>query len=252
MGKLTGQVALITGAASGMGKAQAIAFAKEGAKVIAVDLNEVGVNEVVSQIREKNGDAIALKANVANRTEVKEIVKEGIRKFGKVDILSNTAGILDDYAPTLETSEELWDRIINVNLKSMFFITNEVLPQMIERGKGTVINIASIAGLVAGGGGAAYTTSKHGVIGFTKQLSFDYGPKGIKANAICPGAILTGMSKDILNNPNSPTYETIKSVPAGRYGEAEEVATLAVFLASDESNFIHGAAIPIDGGWTAK
>lgn len=250
--KLKDKVALITGAASGMGRAQAELFAKKGAKVIAADINLEGVTKVAEKISADGGEALPVKVDISSVDEVKKMVRKGLERFGQIDVLSNTAGILDNYAPTLETSEELWDRIFNINLRGMFLVTNEVLPQMIEKGRGTVINIASIAGFVAGGGGAAYTSAKHGVVGYTKQLSFDYGGKGIKANAIAPGAIETGMTKDILKDGNREVMEAIRSVPAGRHGQPEEVAQLALFLASDDSDFIHGAVIPIDGGWIVR
>ncbi|WP_210364266.1 3-oxoacyl-ACP reductase [Bacillus sp. REN3] len=252
MGKLDGKVAFITGAASGMGQAQAELFAKEGAKVIAADLNFEGVTRVTENLASQNLDVFGVEIDVGNLDSVKAAVKAGLDKYGKIDILSNTAGILDAYAPTLETSEELWDRIMNVNLKGVYRVTNQVLPQMIERGKGTVINIASIAAFVAGGGGAAYTAAKHGIAGYTKQLSFDYGHKGIKVNAIAPGAIETGMTKQIFEEGSAEVMEAVNSVPAGRYGQPEEVAQLALFLASEDSDFIHGAIMPIDGGWLVK
>lgn len=249
--KLDGNVFLVTGAASGMGRAQAKLFANEGAKVIAGDINLEGVKEVTEDIVSNGGEALAVEMDISNRDSIQRAVKEGINKFGHIDILSNTAGILDDYAPTLDTSEDLWDKIMNINLKGVYLVTNEVLPQMVDRGKGTVINIASIAAFVAGGGGAAYTAAKHGIAGYTKQLSFDYGPKGIKANAIAPGAIETGMTKDIFSG-DAAVMESVRSVPAGRYGYPEEIANLALFLASDDSDFMHGAVVPVDGGWTVK
>lgn len=252
MGKLDNKVGFITGAGSGMGRAQAFLFAKEGAKVIAADINLDGVNEVVELINAKGGDALAVYIDVSNKASVEAAVNEGLKKYGRIDILSNTAGILDGYAPTLETSEELWDRTININLKGVYFVTNAVLPQMIENGQGTVINIASIAAFVAGGGGAAYTASKHAIAGYTKQLSFDYGGKGIKANAIAPGAIETGMTKQIFEEGSADVMEAVNSVPAGRYGQAEEIANVALFLASEDSSFMHGAIVPVDGGWLVK
>lgn len=250
--KLQGRVALVTGAASGMGQAQAVLFAKEGAKVIAADINMDGVKKVAEEIQAAGGEALAIQVDVSDLDSIKSGVKAGLDRFGKIDILSNTAGILDGYAPTLETSEELWDRIMNINLKGVYRMTNAVLPQMIENGKGTVINVASIASFVAGGGGAAYTAAKHGIAGYTKQLSFDYGPKGIKVNAIAPGAVETGMTKAIFEEGSADVMDAVNSVPAGRYGQPEEVANLALFLASDDSDFIHGAVMPIDGGWTIK
>ncbi|MFC4022303.1 3-oxoacyl-ACP reductase [Oceanobacillus longus] len=252
MGKLDNKVAFITGAGSGMGKAQSVLFAKEGAKVIAADINFDGVQKVVDQIKADGGEAVAIEIDVSKKSSVATAVDKGLEEFGRIDILSNTAGILDGYAPTLETSEELWDRIMNINLKGVYQVTNAVLPQMIERGDGIVINIASIAAFVAGGGGAAYTAAKHGIAGFTKQLSFDYGSKGIRANAIAPGAIETGMTKEIFAEGSAEVMESVNSVPAGRYGQPEEIANVALFLASDDSSFMHGAIVPVDGGWLVK
>ena len=249
--KLQGKTVLVTGAASGMGKAQGLLFAKEGANVIVADIDKDGLDQVVKEISSNGGQAIGVAGDISKTDDVREIVQKGVEEFGTIDVLSNTAGVLDDFTPSLETSEELWDKIFDVNLKGMFLLTNEVLPYMIEKEDGVIINISSIAGSVAGGGGAAYTSSKHAVVGYTKQLSLDYGKKGIRANSIAPGAISTGMTKDILKD-DSPVIETIKDTPAARYGEAEEVAYLALFLASDESKFIHGADIPIDGGWLVK
>lgn len=252
MGKLDNKVVLVTGAASGMGRAEALLFAKEGAKVIATDLYLDGVEKVAEEIKAQGGDVLPLQIDVSCLDSIEKGVKAALDKYGRIDVLSNTAGILDAYAPTLETSEELWDKIMDVNLKGIYRMTNAVLPQMVERGKGVVINVASIASFVAGGGGAAYTTAKHGIVGYTKQLSYDYGPKGIRANAIAPGAVETGMTKEILSDPNAPVMEHVNSVPAGRHGQPEEIAQLALFLASDDSDFIHGAIIPIDGGWIVR
>lgn len=252
MGKLDNKVAFITGAGSGMGKAQSILFAKEGAKVVAADINYDGVQAVVEEIKNDGGEALAVKTDVSNAESIETAVKKAIDSYGQIDILSNTAGILDDYAPTLETSEELWDRIMNINLKGTYRVTNAVLPQMVERGEGAIINIASIAAFVAGGGGAAYTAAKHGIAGYTKQLSFDYGPKGIKANAIAPGAVETGMTKEMFAEGKAEVMDSVNSVPAGRYGMPEEIATAALFLASEDSSFVHGAILPVDGGWIVK
>ncbi|MBW5903052.1 glucose 1-dehydrogenase [Staphylococcus haemolyticus] len=249
MGKLDGKVAFITGAGSGMGKAQVILYASEGAKVIIADINEETVNQTASDIKAHGGEALPVTIDVSNKESVDHAVKQGVEAFGTINILSNTAGILDDYKPTLETSEELWDRIININLKGTYLVTNAVLPHMIDNGKGTVINIASIGAFVTGGGGAAYTSAKHGIAGYTKQLSFDYGLKGIKANAIAPGAVDTGMTHAMFEEGSADVMKKTNSVPAGRYGQPEEIAQLSLFLASDDSDFIHGSIIPIDGGW---
>ncbi|MCK9535829.1 MAG: 3-oxoacyl-ACP reductase [Pseudomonas sp.] len=252
MKRLKNKVALITGAGSGMGQAQAKLFAQQGAKVIAADINMDGLEQTVAAIQAEGGDAYAVQIDVAKQSSVQAGVKSGLDHYGQIDILSNTAGILDDYKPTLDTSEELWDRIMGVNLKGLYYMTNAVLPQMLERGQGVIINFGSIASFVAGGGGAAYTAAKHAVAGYTKQLSFDYGQKGIRANVIAPGAIETGMTKEIFAEGAAEVMESVNSVPAGRYGQPEEVANLALFLASDEASFMHGAIIPVDGGWLVK
>ena len=252
MKRLENKVALITGAGSGMGRAQAVLFAEEGARIIAADINMDGLKKTVEDIEKKGGSAFAVEIDVSDKSSVEEGVRKGLEKYGKIDILSNTAGILDDYKPTLDTPEELWDKIMSVNLKGVYFLTNAVLPQMIEREEGTIVNIASIAAFVAGGGGAAYTSAKHAIGGYTKQLSFDYGKKGIRVNAIAPGAVETGMTKEIFEEGSADVMDAVKSVPAGRYGQPEEIARVALFLVSEESSFMHGAIVPVDGGWIVK
>ena len=243
---LKDKVALITGGASGMGKAEALAFAAKGAKVVVADINYDGAKKVVNEIVENGGAALALQVNMTNSDEINDMVQDILNEFGQIDILVNNAGIFDKYKTSLETSEEDWDFFFNINLKSAFLLTNLVLPEMISRGNGTIINISSVAGLVAGKGGAAYTASKHGLIGYTKHLASVYASKGIKVNAICPGTIITPLTKDILENI------PVDQIPAGRFGQQEEVAELAVFLASDQAKFMNGTAIPIDGGFTIQ
>ncbi|WP_077612505.1 SDR family NAD(P)-dependent oxidoreductase [Clostridium sp. Marseille-P2415] len=255
--KLSGKVALITGAASGMGKAQALLFAENGAKVIAADINLEGVTNVANEISSKGGKALAVQVNLTDLNSIKEMVRSGQEEFGQIDIVSNTAGIYDYCAPSLETSEEAWDRLMDVNVKAPYRISNLILPQMIERGKGVIINIASCSGLLAGGGGAGYTASKHAVIGYTKQLSCDYGPKGIKVNAICPGLIETPMVTPMINGEageaaGEAIMAQVRATPAQRFAQPVEVAQLALFLASEDSDFIHGSAVVIDGGYTIK
>ncbi|MCQ6276041.1 SDR family oxidoreductase [Bacillus sp. V3B] len=243
---LKDKVALITGGASGMGKAEALAFAAKGAKVVVADINYDGAKKVVNEIVENGGSALALQVNMTNSDEINGMVQDILNEFSQIDILVNNAGIFDKYKTSLETSEEDWDFFFNINLKSAFLLTNLVLPGMISRGNGTIINISSVAGLVAGKGGAAYTASKHGLIGYTKHLASVYASKGIKVNAICPGTIITPLTKDILENI------PVDQIPAGRFGQQEEVAELAVFLASDQAQFMNGTAIPIDGGFTIQ
>jgi NAD(P)-dependent dehydrogenase (short-subunit alcohol dehydrogenase family) len=246
--RFEGRVAVITGAGSGMGAAMARGFHAEGAHVVAVDVDEDGLARTVADLGGVSARARPVVLDVTDRAAVAAFG----RGLERVDILCNNAGILDDYTPAHETSWELWTRILGVNLTGPYLMAHAIVPAMLAQGKGAIVNTASIAGYVAGGGGAAYTTSKHGLIGFTKQLAFDYGRRGIRANAICPGAIATGMTVE-LRTPdagNEHVNAAIEATPAGRWGEPEEVAALALFLASDEASFIHGVPVLVDGGWT--
>jgi len=245
-GKLEGKRAVITGAGSGMGRAMAERFAAEGATVAALDLDAASARATIDAI----GSGVAISVDVSDPASVAAAAEEAIGALGGIDVLVNNAGILDGYAPILDTSEALWNRVIGVNLTGPFLVTRALLPAMLAAGGGAIVNTASIAGLVAKGGGTAYTASKHGVIGFTKQLAADYGRQGIRANAICPGAVETGMTKRILEEADPVVIDAIRGVPAGRHAQPEEVANLALFLASDDSAFIYGAAYVIDGGWT--
>lgn len=242
--RLKDKVTIITGAASGMGKEEALAFAKVGAIVVVADLNLKGAEAVAAEINENGGNALPICANVTKIEELENLVQTVTEKFGRIDVLINNAGIFDKYTNSLETSEQQWDLIFDINLKAIYRLTNLVLPGMMERQSGAIVNIASIAGLVAQMGGAAYTASKHGVIGYTKHLAAIYGKDGVKINAICPGTISTPMTEEMLK-----TRPTDK-IPLDRFGQAKEVADLAIFLASDEAKFMNGALIPIDGGYT--
>ena len=248
-GILQGKVAIITGAASGLGRAQATLFFNEGAKGVLADLNSDGVNELANELSPVGENVLPLKVNVVDKDNIKQMVNDTIHRFGRIDILSNTAGIFEGFTPSLETPEEVWDKVLDINLKSLYLVTNAVLPQMIKQGKGNIINISSGAGLIGGGGGIAYTSSKHGVVGFTKQISADYGSKGIRSNAICPGLIRTPMTTKLVEN--SELVEKINSLPGGRIGKPEDIAKAALFLASDDSDYIHGVALPVDGGLVA-
>lgn len=249
MSRLKGKTAIITGAASGLGKAQALTFAREGAQIVVADLNEEGVNNTVEEIKKLGGEAIGVKVDVTADEDIEQLVDKAISAFGKISILSNTAGMFDQYKPLLDTSNDFWDKILKVNLTSIYKVTSKVLPYMLEQQYGVIINLASGAGLIGGGGGIGYTSTKHAVVGFTKSLNTDYGHKGIRTNAIAPGLIETPMVQSLIDNPEY--MQTIKKLPAGRYGQPQEVADLALFLASDESSYIYGAIIPVDGGLLA-
>ena len=252
MGKLDGRTAVVTGGASGIGLASARKFAAEGATVVMWDLDAESLAVALKDIENDGGTAYAVEANVSSKESVADAAARSIELAGPVTVLMNNAGILDDYAPILETDEDLWDRIIGVNLTGVYRVTRALLPAMLEAGGGTIVNTCSIAGLVAGGGGTAYTASKHGVLGLTRQLAFDYGQQGIRVNCICPGAVETGMTKALFEAGDAAVMDSVNSVPAGRYAQPEELANLALFLASEDSSFSHGAAFVADGGWTIR
>ena len=248
--KLEGRVALVTGAGSGMGRAMVRRFYDEGATVVAVDIRPDAVKETIADLGDdKRG--LAVPADVSSNDDAERVLGDVVARFGRLDVLCNNAGVLDDYTPAGETSLELWHRVIGVNLTGPFLWSRAAVPQMTKQGKGVIVNTASISSFVAGGGGAAYTSSKHGVLGLTRQLAFDYGKKGIRVNAICPGAIHTGMTGHLLTpeGRNPHVDAAVAGTPAGRWGKPEEIANVALFLASDEADFIHGAAFTIDGGW---
>src|SRR5690625_41048 len=240
-----GKNVLITGANSGIGYAQAESFLKHGAKVFAIDIKD----DQLLNLQKNYGEFLTYQiADVAN----KRMIDQAVKHFGNVDILLNTAGVLDGYAKTLDTDEALWDKIIDTNLKGTYLVTNAVLPEMLRRKKGCIINMTSIAGLIAGGGGAAYTSSKHAIIGYTKQLDYDYIREGIRANAIAPGAIQTEMNRADFEGDGELAKWVAEETPAGRWAQPEEVADLTLFLASDKADYIHGTVIPIDGGWLMR
>lgn len=249
--RFEGRVAVVTGAGSGMGAAMARGFFAEGASVVAADVDPAGLERTLADLGGAGERARSVVLDVTDREAVASF-GAGLAERGRVDVLCNNAGILDDYTPAHETSWDLWTRILAVNLNGPYLMAHAIVPIMLGQGSGAIVNTASIAGFVAGGGGAAYTTSKHGLIGLTKQLAFDYGRHGIRANAICPGAIATGMTVE-LRTPelgNEHVNAAIEATPAGRWGEPEEVAALALFLASDEASFMHGVPVLVDGGWT--
>lgn len=244
-----GKTVFITGAASGIGKAQAIAFLEQGANVYGFDLQKNGLEDLKDKFDARFSFYVG---SVSNKEDVFCAVSDAIEWYKHIDILLNTAGVLDGYAKTLETDEELWNRVMDTNVKGVYYVTNAVLPYMLKRQSGTIVNMASIAGMIAGGGGAAYTASKHAIIGYTKQLDYDYCRLGIRANAIAPGAIQTPMNEADFAGDGQMAKWVASETPAGRWAQPEEVANLTLYLASKLADYIHGAVIPIDGGWTIK
>ncbi len=244
---LGGKVALITGAASGIGRAQALLFSRAGAAVIAVDRDSAGLDSLRAEAEQR---IHVIAGDLSTAAGVEAIMSSVWASVPRVDILCNTAGLLDGYARSLDTDDAVWDRVFDVNVKAMFRLTNAVLPQMIEAGEGVVLNMSSVASMIAGGGGAAYTASKHAVVGYTRQLASDYGRKGVRAVAICPGMVETGMTAEALRNEKRA--KAVASVPAGRAGRPSDIASVSLFLAGPGADFMHGASVVVDGGLTIR
>jgi len=250
--QLANRTAVITGAASGIGRASALRFALEGAHVAIWDIRKDRIDEAVAEIRAAGGRADGFEVDIANAASVESAASATISALGNVTVIMNNAGVLDDYATVLDTDEALWDWTFGVNLKGMFLVTRALLPSMLAAGGGAIVNTASVSAFIAGGGGISYTTSKHGVIGFTRQMASDYAHQGVRVNAIAPGAVETGMTADILNNEELPVVHALREAPAGRHAQPSELANVALFLASDEASFVHGAVYIADGGWTIR
>lgn len=251
-GRLEGKVGLVTGAGSGIGRASAQRFAAEGARVVVVDLDGEAAAATAAAIEADGGEALALPTDVGDDAAVRAMAAAALERFGRVDVLMNNAGILDDYLPAAEMPDEIWERVMGVNLNAHFFACRALIPQMLENGGGAIVNVASTAGLNGGNGGAAYTTSKHGVIGFTRQLCFDYARRGIRANVLCPGAVETGLTHEIFASGDAEVMKAVESAPIGRWAQPEELAAAALFLASDEASFVNGAVYVVDGGFDSK
>ena len=244
---LKGKKAIVTGAGSGIGLAQVKALLSQGAMVCAIDID---ITPELLQLKSELGSII--KADLSVETEVKRAATDELARLAGCDLLLNTAGILDNYVTTLETTSELWDKIMNTNLKSQFLMVNQILPVMLQQTHGVILNMTSIAGMVAGGGGAAYTASKHAIIGYTKQLDYDFAAQGIRANCIAPGAIDTPMNAADFAGDGAMAKQVAAETPAKRWAQPEEVANLSLYLLSNVSDYVHGTVVPIDGGWTAK
>ena len=251
MKKLENKTVIVTGAASGMGKAIALLFAQQGANVVAADLRQNEIDEVVNTITKNNGKAIAVVCNVSNENEIKNLVDTAVKKFSTVDVLVNNAGVMDDFVPVDQVTNDLWNRVMSININGPFYACRLVVPIMLKQGSGAIINIASVGGLHGARAGAAYTASKHALVGLTKNIGFMYAQKGIRCNAIAPGGVNTNIGKDM--KPNQFGSERCMSggVNMPRMGEADEIAKTALFLATADSSLVNGTVVTADGGWTA-
>lgn len=250
--KLQNKVAVITGAASGMGKAIALLFAKEGAKVVIADMNQEGLNAVVNDIQNSGGMAKAIVTNVTKEEDINNMINTALNDYGSLDILVNNAGIMDNFMTVANLSNELWDKILAVNLTGPMMASRLALQIMTKQESGgVIINTSSVGGLYGTRGGAAYVASKHGLIGLTKNIAAVYSKQGIRCNAIAPGGVNTNIGSTI-TAPDMLGMESLnKGTGEAPIGQPEEIASVALFLASDDSSFVNGVTIVADGGWTA-
>ena len=231
---------LLTGAASGIGFSQLEAYLAAGAIVYAVDRQDIAYQHI---------NLKTFKLDISQHKQLK-VWLETLTQSVSFDILLNTAGVLDDYKTSLDTTLDDWQHVLDINLTPMFILTNAVLPAMLSRGYGHIINMASIACFSAGGGGVAYTSAKHAIVGYTKQLAFDYAAKGLHVNAIAPGAIKTPMNAADFAGDAEMAKQVAAQTPAKRWANPDEVAQLSLYLTSQQADYINGTVIPIDGGWT--
>jgi NAD(P)-dependent dehydrogenase (short-subunit alcohol dehydrogenase family) len=251
--RLSGKAALVTGGAMGIGKAIASAFLREAAFVAFSDISSDASERTLGEMRDL-GRVIFIPGDVAVEADVRRMVEATVAEFGRLDILVNNAGITLS-ATVAETREADWDRVLAVNLKSIYLCSKHAIPHLIASGGGSIINLGSIAGFVGLNANAAYNASKGGVILLTKNMALDYADKNIRVNAICPAMIMTPMLESFIRlqpDPEEYVRRVKQSTPLGRMGTAEEVAAAALFLASDESSYITGSALMVDGGYTAR
>ncbi|MEU4657451.1 SDR family NAD(P)-dependent oxidoreductase [Streptomyces sp. NPDC023723] len=246
-----GRSVIVTGAGSGIGRAAALAFAGQGDRVVVADLNAEGAAAVVKEIEQAGGTAVAVTGDLSDQAVVDRVAATAVERFGGVDVLVNNAGIMDRMSALADVADAEWERVLRVNLTAPFQLTRAVLPHMLAAGRGAIVNTASEAALRGSAAGAAYTASKHGVVGLTKSLAVMYRGKGIRANAICPGGTATAISVDADQAASGPATIGAHYVNMGRVSRPEEQAAAIVFLASDAASNINGAILPVDDGWSA-
>jgi NAD(P)-dependent dehydrogenase (short-subunit alcohol dehydrogenase family) len=251
--RLADKVAIITGAGSGIGRATAMLFAEEGARVVVVDYAPEGGQETVEMIKRNGGEAIFVETDVSKAAAVEKMVQTAIDTYGRIDILFNNAAVTIP-ASVVDATEAVWDKTMDIDLKGVFLPSKYAIPHMIKGDGGSVINTASMCGLVASPNQAPYSAAKGGVIALTRQMAIDYATHNIRVNSICPSEVRTPMFLGFINrapDPEKKMQELIARIPLGRVAEPEEIARAALFLASDDSSYVTGVTLPVDGGLTA-
>jgi NAD(P)-dependent dehydrogenase (short-subunit alcohol dehydrogenase family) len=251
-GLVAGKVALVTGAGSGIGRATALTFAREGANVVVADVTVEGGEETVALIKKAGGEAIFVKTDVSKAAEVEALVQTTVATYGRLDCAHNNAGIAGKSKTVVDDTEDNWDRILAINLKGVWWCMKYEITQMLKQGGGAIVNTASDAGLIGVRRGGAYVASKHGVVGLTKTAALEYAKAGIRVNCVCPGPIDTPMLQGI-GGRNQPMIDRmLKSQPNGRLGKPEEIAEAVVWLCSEAASFVTGLPMPVDGGYMAQ
>ncbi|MGA2665832.1 MAG: glucose 1-dehydrogenase [Nitrososphaerales archaeon] len=255
-GRLAGKVALVTGSGSGIGRGIARLFAKEGARVIVVDLNEAGAKETAETIRGEGGESLPVRTNVLAAAEVRSLVDLVVGRYGRIDVLHNNVGgwQREAHDTVLDDSEEEWDRLVDLNLKSTFLVSREVVPHMVKQGGGAIVNTITINAFLTQPGTAAYSAAKAGAFQFTRAMALDLARFNVRVNGIAPGEIETPLWLSTYDNlPNSAQVKAsvLARIPLGRFGTPEDVAFAALWLASDEARYVTGQVITVDGGITA-
>jgi NAD(P)-dependent dehydrogenase (short-subunit alcohol dehydrogenase family) len=251
-GQLDGKVALVTGGGSGIGRATSLLLAKEGAKVMIADYVPEGAEKTVKMIKDAGGDASCLAADVSITRQVEVMVNKTIETFGRIDCAFNNAGIEGKFSDTVQCTEENFDRVVAIDLKAVWLCMKYEIPQMLKQGGGSIVNTASIAGLLGFNGIPAYVAAKHGVVGLTRTAALEYATKNIRVNCVCPGVIRTPMVERAIDGGGFTEAEVTMAEPIGRLGKPEEIAAGVLWLLSDASSFVTGHPLTIDGGWVAR
>jgi NAD(P)-dependent dehydrogenase (short-subunit alcohol dehydrogenase family) len=248
---MLGKVVIVTGGASGIGRATALAFAREGAKVVIGDIDVAGCEKTVAAIREKGGEAIDLRADMTKSADIQSLVMRAVSEYGGLDCAFNNAGLVGSAAGIVDTAEEDWNRVVATNLTGVWLCMKYEIPEMLKRGGGAIVNNGSATGLVGAPGPVGNVATKHGVSGLTKSAALQYATQGIRVNAVAPGLVRTALTTHLSLNPDVEAA-VLAGIPQGRWCEPEEIAEAVVFLCSPRASHVTGHVMAIDGSWTAR